>query len=142
MCGWFKKRGYDDGHYQGYHNGYNPYNIINKVGIENQTLLCEDYKYSYNNGFDNGYKEGYKLGLDKWYMEYNQNNQYNQNNKYKYNKYNKKVKVQNNNITIPDTMPVMESIIIEAPYPIIEPETTYVEDPYPIIEPTQKRPCY
>ena len=112
MCEWFNKRGYDDGHYQGYHNGYNPYNIINKVVIENQWLLCEDYKYSYNNGFDNGYNEGYKQGLEKWYNEYNQSLQYD---------------LINNNNTIAKAIPlsVMKSVDIDT----LEPEIMYVEKP-------------
>lgn len=73
MCEWFKKRGYDDGYFQGFRNGYCVYNFIPVVDIENKKLLCEDYKNSYNTGFNTGYNLGYKEGYDKWYIEYNYN---------------------------------------------------------------------
>jgi hypothetical protein len=101
MCKWFKKRGYDDGHFQGFRNGYCIYNFIPIIDIENKNLLCEDYTNSYNKGFTTGYSVGYKEGYDKWCYEH-------------------KCKQEQINNNIPDT-----SFTINNKY--IEPEIMYVE---------------
>lgn len=103
MCEWFKKRGYDDGHFQGFRNGYCIHNFIPIINIENKNLLCEDHTNSYDKGFNTGYSTGYKEGYDNWCIEYNNN---------------LKQEQINNNIL---------DITVQAHNPYIEPEIMYVE---------------